>query len=119
MLETTRRVDTVVLDKTGTVTTGQMTLLDTIVADGEDEQELLRLAGALENASEHPIAQAIAKGATARVGALPAVEDFANVEGLGVQGVVWTVTTAAPCSSAGRACLPTGRSTCRRSWRPR
>ena len=88
VLETTRRVDTVVLDKTGTVTTGQMTLLDAIVADGEDEQEMLRLAGALENASEHPIAQAIAQGATARVGALPAVEDFANVEGLGVQGVV-------------------------------
>ncbi|MGW0021725.1 heavy metal translocating P-type ATPase [Rhodococcus sp. NPDC003382] len=88
VLETTRRIDTVVLDKTGTVTSGQMTLLDTIVADGENEQELLRLAGALENASEHPIAQAIAQGATARVGTLPAVEDFANIEGLGVQGIV-------------------------------
>ncbi|HEY5858168.1 MAG TPA: heavy metal translocating P-type ATPase [Aldersonia sp.] len=88
VLETTRRVDTVVLDKTGTVTTGQMTLIDTIVAAGEDEQELLRLAGALEDASEHPIAQAIAKGATERVGALPAVQDFANIEGLGVQGIV-------------------------------
>ncbi|WP_420749838.1 heavy metal translocating P-type ATPase [Rhodococcus sp. O3] len=88
VLETTRRIDTVVLDKTGTVTSGQMTLLDTIVADGENEQELLRLAGAIENASEHPIAQAIAQGATARVGTLPAVEDFANIEGLGVQGIV-------------------------------
>ncbi|NKY35717.1 copper-translocating P-type ATPase [Nocardia speluncae] len=88
VLETTRRVDTVVLDKTGTVTTGQMTLIDAIVADGEDTDELLRLAGALENASEHPIAQAIAKGAAERVGDLPTVEDFANLEGLGVQGVV-------------------------------
>lgn len=88
VLETTRRVDTVVLDKTGTVTTGQMSLIDTIVADGENADQLLRLAGALENASEHPIAQAIAKGAIDRVGALPAVEDFANVEGLGVQGIV-------------------------------
>ncbi|MFC5993865.1 heavy metal translocating P-type ATPase [Pseudonocardia hispaniensis] len=88
VLETTRRVDTVVLDKTGTVTTGQMTLIDAIVADGEDTDELLRLAGALENASEHPIAQAIARGATERVGDLPTVEDFANLEGLGVQGIV-------------------------------
>jgi Cu+-exporting ATPase len=88
VLETTRRIDTVVLDKTGTVTTGQMTLIDTIVADGENERELLRLAGALENASEHPIAQAIAQGAAAQVGDLPAVEDFTNVEGLGVHGIV-------------------------------
>ncbi|WJJ14326.1 heavy metal translocating P-type ATPase (plasmid) [Prescottella equi] len=88
VLETTRKVDTVVLDKTGTVTTGQMTLIDAIVADGEDTHQLLRLAGALENASEHPIAQAIAKGATERVGDLPTVEDFANLEGLGVQGIV-------------------------------
>ncbi|USI93076.1 heavy metal translocating P-type ATPase [Rhodococcus pyridinivorans] len=88
VLETTRRIDTVVLDKTGTVTTGQMTLIDTIIADGENERELLRLAGALENASEHPIAQAIAQGAAAQVGDLPAVEDFTNIEGLGVQGIV-------------------------------
>ncbi|MHA6781737.1 heavy metal translocating P-type ATPase [Pseudonocardia saturnea] len=88
VLESTRRVDTVVLDKTGTVTTGKMTLLDVITAPGQDPEELLRLAGALEDASEHPIAQAIAKGATERVGTLPAVEDFVNVEGLGVQGIV-------------------------------
>jgi P-type Cu+ transporter len=88
VLETTRRVDTIVLDKTGTVTTGQMTLLDVVTAEGEDHDQVLRLAGALEDASEHPIAQAIAKAATAKVGDLPAVEDFANVEGLGVQGVV-------------------------------
>ena len=61
VLESTRRVDTVVLDKTGTVTTGKMTLLEVITVPGQDPQELLRLAGALEDASEHPIAQAIAK----------------------------------------------------------
>ncbi|MEU8326016.1 heavy metal translocating P-type ATPase [Nonomuraea sp. NPDC048881] len=88
VLESTRRIDTVVLDKTGTVTEGRMTLTGVHLADGEDEAEVLRLAGALEHASEHPIAQAIAKGAAARVGDLPTPEDFANVEGLGVQGVV-------------------------------
>ncbi|GAA4557888.1 heavy metal translocating P-type ATPase [Planotetraspora kaengkrachanensis] len=88
VLESTRRIDTVVLDKTGTVTEGRMTLVDVVTAAGEDPDEVLRLAGALENASEHPIAQAIARGAAERVGALPAPEEFANVEGLGVQGVV-------------------------------
>ncbi len=87
-LESTRGIDTVVLDKTGTVTEGRMTLTAVHVAEGESEEEVLRLAGALEHASEHPIAQAVAKGAAARVGALPAPEDFANVEGLGVQGIV-------------------------------
>ena len=71
VLENTRRVDTVVLDKTGTVTTGRMTLLDVVPAPGEDAGELLRLAGALEAASEHPIAQAVARGAAERSGALP------------------------------------------------
>ena len=88
VLESTRRVDTVVLDKTGTVTTGQMTLIDVIATDGEYADEVLRLAGALEDASEHPVAQAIAAGAREAVGVLPQVEDFANVEGLGVQGIV-------------------------------
>ena len=88
VLESTRRVDTVVLDKTGTVTTGKMTLLDVVTADGEDTGQVLRLAGALEDSSEHPIAQAIAKGARDKVGTLPAVAQFANVEGLGVQGMV-------------------------------
>ncbi|MFB8276472.1 heavy metal translocating P-type ATPase [Nocardia colli] len=88
VLESTRRVDTVVLDKTGTVTTGRMTLLDVIAAEGEDADQVLALAGALEDSSEHPIAQAIAKGAREKAGALPPVEDFANIEGLGVQGVV-------------------------------
>ncbi|MFG2559284.1 heavy metal translocating P-type ATPase [Streptomyces sp. NPDC048496] len=89
VLETTRRVDTIVLDKTGTVTTGRMTLLDVHVAPGTDATQVLRLAGALEHASEHPIAQAVAAGAVERTGAaLPVPEDFANVAGLGVQGVV-------------------------------
>lgn len=88
VLETTREVDTIVLDKTGTVTTGKMTLLATHVAQGADEAEVLRIAGALEHSSEHPIAQAVATGATERVGELPTPEDFANVAGLGVQGIV-------------------------------
>ncbi len=87
VLESTRRVDTVVLDKTGTVTTGKMTLTEVTVADGVDSGEALRLVGALEHASEHPIAQAIAAAAAAE-GPLPAVEGFANREGLGVEGVV-------------------------------
>ncbi|MFC3455142.1 heavy metal translocating P-type ATPase [Amycolatopsis speibonae] len=88
VLESTRAVDTVVLDKTGTVTTGQMSLVAVHVADGVDEETALRLAGALENASEHPIAQAIARAARERTGELPAVEEFASLEGLGVQGIV-------------------------------
>ncbi|MEV0768566.1 heavy metal translocating P-type ATPase [Nocardia salmonicida] len=88
VLESTRKVDTIVLDKTGTVTTGKMTLLDVIPAEGEDGQQVLELAGALEDSSEHPIAQAIAKAARDKVGTLLPVEGFANIEGLGVQGVV-------------------------------
>ncbi|MFB4316491.1 heavy metal translocating P-type ATPase [Actinomadura sp. 21ATH] len=88
VLESTRTIDTVVLDKTGTVTTGRMALVGVVTAEDADEAEVLRLAGALENASEHPIAQAIAAGAAERVGELGTVEDFANVEGLGVQGLV-------------------------------
>ncbi|MGC4905566.1 heavy metal translocating P-type ATPase [Streptomyces cyaneofuscatus] len=91
VLETTRRVDTIVLDKTGTVTTGKMTLLAVHTADGTDENDVLRLAGAVEHSSEHPIAQAVAAGAVDRLGGgspLPTPEDFANIPGLGVQGVV-------------------------------
>ncbi|WP_295011742.1 cation-translocating P-type ATPase [uncultured Microbacterium sp.] len=87
-LESTRTVDTIVLDKTGTLTTGRMTLVDVLAEDGVDRSDLLRFAGALEHASEHPIARAIAHAAAAEVGALPVPEDFANVEGLGVQGIV-------------------------------
>ncbi|GGX65950.1 heavy metal translocating P-type ATPase [Streptomyces hiroshimensis] len=88
VLETTRKADTVLLDKTGTVTTGRMTLLAVRTADGVSETDTLRLAGALEHASEHPIARAVAAGAADRVGTLPVPEDFADLPGLGVQGVV-------------------------------
>ena len=88
VLEQTRRVDTVVLDKTGTVTTGQMTLTDVYAADGEDPAEVLRLAGALEHASEHPIARAVAAAAAEGGTPLPPVSGFANQEGLGVTGTV-------------------------------
>ncbi|MFJ9454559.1 heavy metal translocating P-type ATPase [Kitasatospora sp. NPDC101447] len=87
VLESTRRVDTIVLDKTGTVTTGRMTLIAVHTTGSTTEAEVLRLAGALEHASEHPIARAIADAA-AKAGELPAVEGFENVPGLGVQGVV-------------------------------
>ncbi|WP_422117624.1 heavy metal translocating P-type ATPase [Brachybacterium sp. UNK5269] len=88
VLESTRKVDTVVLDKTGTVTTGKMTLTDVVSDNGTDRTELLRIAGAVEDFSEHPIAQAIAKGATQEAGGLPSVTEFANVEGQGVRGTV-------------------------------
>ena len=88
VLESTRKVDTIVLDKTGTVTTGKHALVSTTVADGEDEAQVLRLAGAVEDASEHPIARAIAAGAREKAGDLPAVEGFRNHEGLGVSGRV-------------------------------
>ncbi|MFF4269004.1 heavy metal translocating P-type ATPase [Streptomyces sp. NPDC001536] len=88
VLESTRRVDTVVLDKTGTVTTGRMTLQEVYAAEGTDEKQVLRLAGALEHASEHPVARAVAAGAEERVGALPEVEEFENVPGRGVRGRV-------------------------------
>ncbi|MDU0303587.1 heavy metal translocating P-type ATPase [Streptomyces sp. PAL114] len=88
VLESTRRVDTVVLDKTGTVTTGRMSLHTAYAAEGTDERELLRLAGALEHASEHPVARAIAAGAEERVGTLPGTERFENVPGRGVRGRV-------------------------------
>ncbi|MFE9460894.1 heavy metal translocating P-type ATPase [Streptomyces californicus] len=88
VLETTRRADTIVLDKTGTVTTGRMTLHTVHTTQTTTETDALRLAGALENASEHPIAQAVATAATNTTGPLPTPEDFANVPGLGVQGTV-------------------------------
>jgi Cu+-exporting ATPase len=84
VLESTRRVDTVVLDKTGTVTAGRMSLVDTVTAAGVSDVDALRLAGAVEHASEHPIARAIAGAAPE----LPPVSDFTNLEGLGVSGVV-------------------------------
>ncbi|GIH14406.1 carbonate dehydratase [Rugosimonospora africana] len=88
VLESTRRVDTVVLDKTGTVTTGRMALTGVLVADGVNEGEALRLTGALEDASGHPIAEAIASAARTRLESLPAVAGFAALDGLGVTGTV-------------------------------
>ena len=88
ILESTRRVDTIVLDKTGTVTSGRMSLAGVVTAEGVDEAEAIRLVGALENASEHPIARAIATAALDKVGDLPSVEGFTNRQGLGVEGVV-------------------------------
>jgi Cu+-exporting ATPase len=88
VLESTRRVDTIVLDKTGTVTTGKMRVTSVHTAIGVSQPEAMSIAGALEDASEHPIAAAIAQAARQRVGELPAVADFANLEGLGVRGTV-------------------------------
>jgi P-type Cu+ transporter len=88
VLESTQRIDTVVLDKTGTVTSGEMAVLAVHAAPGEEEAEVLRLAGAVEDASEHPIAQAIAARAKEEFVLLPAVDGFANEPGLGVTGVV-------------------------------
>ncbi|MER8042854.1 heavy metal translocating P-type ATPase [Streptomyces sp. NPDC094032] len=88
VLESTRRVDTVVLDKTGTVTTGVMRLTRVYAYEGVDEAELLRLAGALEHSSEHPVARAVAAGAAEKVGELPVPKSFENVPGLGVRGSV-------------------------------
>jgi P-type Cu+ transporter len=130
VLESTRSVDTIVLDKTGTVTTGDMSLIETVVADGVDAGEALRLAGALEHASEHPIARAIADAAAA-AGPLPAVEGFANREGLGVEGVVeghavvvgrpalladWAMHLPAELDVARRAAEAAGRTAIAAGW---
>ncbi|UJA19434.1 heavy metal translocating P-type ATPase [Thermoleophilia bacterium SCSIO 60948] len=88
VLESTRRVDTIVLDKTGTVTTGEMAFSGIETSPGTSTDETLRIAGALEYASEHPIARAIAAAAREREATLPSVDDFRNHEGLGVSGTV-------------------------------
>jgi Cu+-exporting ATPase len=88
VLEATRRVDTVVLDKTGTVTTGQMALVDVLSDSGGSDEEVLRYAGAVEHGSEHPVARAIVAGAEAKLGSLPEVTEFAALAGLGATGVV-------------------------------
>jgi Cu+-exporting ATPase len=130
VLESTRRVDTVVLDKTGTVTTGKMSVVDVTVADGVDRDEALRLVGALEDASEHPIAQAIAAAARA-AGPLPAAEAFTNREGLGVEGVVdghalvvgrpallaeWAIHLPAELDAARRAAEGRGQTAIAAGW---
>ncbi|MFE3400266.1 heavy metal translocating P-type ATPase [Streptomyces anulatus] len=131
VLETTRRADTIVLDKTGTVTTGRMTLQTTHTTDETTETEVLRLAGALENASEHPIAQAVATAATDATGPLPTPEDFQNIPGLGVQGIVeghavlvgreqllaeWEIRLPAPLAEAKKAAEAAGRTAITVAW---
>jgi len=88
VLQGTRRVDTVVFDKTGTITTGSMQLVDVVCADGRRRQEVLSYAGALEHASEHPVARSIASAARAELGSLAAVESFENLPGMGTIGTV-------------------------------
>jgi P-type Cu+ transporter len=92
ILEQTRRIDTIVLDKTGTVTEGRMELVDVAPLDGATRADVLRLAGAVESASEHPIAQAIAAAARGEIGKLPEVSGFRNLPGTGVRGVVEGLT---------------------------
>jgi P-type Cu+ transporter len=131
ILESTRKVDTIVLDKTGTVTTGKMALADVALVAREDRDEVLRIAGALEDASEHPIAQAIARAAREQLGDLPAVEHFTNREGLGVEGVVdghgvqigrpslmseWSLTLTAELDAARRAAEAQGRTAVVVAW---
>ncbi len=131
VLESTRQVDTVVLDKTGTVTTGRMSLVAAVPAAGEDTDDVLRLAGAVESGSEHPIAQAISAGARERIGDLPQVGDFGNAEGLGVRGVVnghavvvgrprllseWSLTVPAELEEAKDAAEAAGRTAVLAGW---
>ncbi|MFF8554031.1 heavy metal translocating P-type ATPase [Streptomyces sp. NPDC015501] len=131
VLETTRRADTIVLDKTGTVTTGRMTLQTIHTTPTTTETEVLRLAGALENASEHPIAQAVATAATHTTGPLPTPEDFANIPGLGVQGIVeghavlvgreqlltqWEIHLPTPLAEAKQAAEAAGRTAITVAW---
>jgi Cu+-exporting ATPase len=130
ILESTRRVDTVVLDKTGTVTSGRMALVELVAAEGVSRAEVLRIAGALEEASEHPIAQAIARAAHDEVGELP-VEAFANQAGRGVEGFVdghgvqvgrpaliseWGLEIAAELDDARRAAEARGRTAVLAAW---
>jgi Cu+-exporting ATPase len=108
VLESTRRVDTVVLDKTGTLTTGVMSLVAVHPRDGVDADDALRLAGAVEDASEHPVARAIAAAARERAGELPGVAEFDSSPGLGVRGIVSELvgeTVVAHAVLAGRTAL--------------
>jgi Cu+-exporting ATPase len=131
VLESTRNIDTIVLDKTGTVTTGRMTLVDVLPAAGEQRRDVLRIVGALEHASEHPIARAIATVAADELGELPPVESFANSAGLGITGVVegraavvgrrslireWSLTVPPELASAGSDAEAHGRTTVFAAW---
>jgi P-type Cu+ transporter len=130
-LESTRAVDTVVLDKTGTVTTGAMELTGVHPAPGEDEGKLLARAGALEHASEHPVARAVAAAAAERTGELPEAERFEAVAGLGVTGTVaghavlvgrpallerWSIALPEELAAAKRAAEAAGRTAVAVAW---
>jgi P-type Cu+ transporter len=132
VLESTRRVDTIVLDKTGTVTAGRMTLIEVVLAEGTERSEALRLVGALENASEHPIARAIADAARNELGELAAPDAFSNREGLGVEGAMdfdravvagrpallaeWDLSVPAELDAARRAAETQGRTAVLAGW---
>jgi Cu+-exporting ATPase len=132
ILESTRRVDTIVLDKTGTVTTGRMTLAGVVPAAGVDEEMLLRMAGSAENGSEHPIAAAIVTGARVSVPQLPDAESFSSEQGFGVQAVVeghlvlvgrprwlseqWNITLPADLTTALHTHEGQGRTTVAVAW---
>jgi len=132
ILESTRRVDTIVLDKTGTVTTGRMELVDVVVAPSTDRAEVLRVVGALEDASEHPVARAIANAARDELGgALPPVQEFTSQAGLGVQGIVdgravlagrvalleeWSVHLSAELADAKAGAEALGRTAIAAAW---
>jgi len=94
VLESTRRIDTIVLDKTGTITSGVMRVVDVMACGGRDRAEVLRVSGAIEAASEHPVARAVALYARDRGGDLPAVADFMSYAGQGATGVVEGHTVA-------------------------
>jgi Cu+-exporting ATPase len=131
ILESTRRVDTIVLDKTGTVTTGRMALVAVHAAETTTDEEVVRLVGALEDASEHPVGQAIARAARERLGDLPAVDGFQNRRGLGVEGVVdshaviagrtqlladWAIHVPSSLDDARRAAEDAGRTAILAAW---
>jgi Cu+-exporting ATPase len=88
VLERTRRIGTIVLDKTGTVTEGRMNLVAVTSLNGAGRADVLRLAGAVEAVSEHPVGRAVAAAARDETGDLPPVADFANLPGAGVRGTV-------------------------------
>jgi len=132
VLESTRRVDTVLLDKTGTITTGTMSLVEVIPAAAQDADEVLRRAAAVEDASEHPVATAIAAGGRQRLGELPAVTGFRSARGLGVQGEVsgavvlvgrpswlaeqWSIALSDPLASAAGQAQQHGRTVVAVAW---
>jgi P-type Cu+ transporter len=132
VLESTRRVDTVLLDKTGTITTGTMSLVEVIPAAAQDADEVLRRAAAVEDASEHPVATAIAAGGRQRLGELPAVTGFRSARGLGVQGEVsgavvlvgrpswlaeqWSIALTEPLASAADQAQQHGRTVVAVAW---